>query len=302
MKLSSLGGAESPFEPPPVRQRRQQRVGRAAANLCRQASAGLRRLHERLCSRVQTVPPTIDGITLYTGTLRFSDTATAPLLHDRYRVLHALGEGRECCTISKLRNLFILFAGTFSQLVEAEDTYHPARKRVAIKILNADCAFVGEQEQQVLSELRSCVGFEHCHIVRLHNAFYFGEHFCLVLELLGASLRSWPIGPRAAAEGRLSVYELRKCSLQCLVALEFLRRQRMIHADIKPENLLRSRAQTRSIGSLTLIDFGNALPYASRAAYYDYFELQSLLYRAPEVGFTPQCFRAMCENSKVLSK
>nr|KAG5693937.1 hypothetical protein BaRGS_008206 [Batillaria attramentaria] len=76
---------------------------------------------------------------------------------------------------------------------------------------------------------------------------------------------------------------LRKVALQLLQVLGFLRQNNTIHADLKPENiLLRS---VRDLNSLRVIDFGNAINHVHRemSLYYKDFEVQTLLYRAPEM-------------------
>ncbi|CAH3168078.1 unnamed protein product, partial [Pocillopora meandrina] len=69
-----------------------------------------------------------------------------------------------------------------------------------------------------------------------------------------------------------------------LQALGFLRRQNVIHADLKPENILFEEGDETKI---KVVDFGNAIHWVHRevSLYYDEFELQTLLYRAPEVMF-----------------
>lgn len=52
-----------------------------------------------------------------------------------------------------------------------------------------------------------------------------------------------------------------------------------IHGDIKPENVLLSRADRR----FKLIDYGSSVPFASLKHYEEDFEIVSWLYRAPEL-------------------
>jgi dual specificity protein kinase YAK1 len=101
-------------------------------------------------------------------------------------------------------------------------------------------------------------------------------------------------GQSAAVEG---LNLLRKLAWQLLVSLMFLKDQGVLHADLKPENILfRSSTLftdyikyfTRMISvdanmHAKVIDFGNALSINEVSAYYQDFELQSILYRAPEV-------------------
>ncbi|XP_038077357.1 uncharacterized protein LOC119745208 [Patiria miniata] len=78
---------------------------------------------------------------------------------------------------------------------------------------------------------------------------------------------------------------VRKVALRLLQVLGFLRQENVIHADLKPENIL-CRTEDLSSG-VKVIDFGNAIHcvYDELSLYYDDFELQTLLYRAPEVVY-----------------
>ena len=75
-----------------------------------------------------------------------------------------------------------------------------------------------------------------------------------------------------------------KVAAQLLAALSLLHRSGVIHADIKPENIL-LRDNDATCCAVKLADFGNAMNATEEdtAMYYGSFELQSLWYRAPEV-------------------
>jgi len=70
------------------------------------------------------------------------------------------------------------------------------------------------------------------------------------------------------------------------------RRGQVIHADLKPDNLMADRGGGGGGGGevdlgnrVRLIDFSNAMTPAESKAYYDTFDVQTLGYRAPEVIF-----------------
>jgi dual specificity tyrosine-phosphorylation-regulated kinase 2/3/4 len=76
---------------------------------------------------------------------------------------------------------------------------------------------------------------------------------------------------------------IRRFAIQLLNALAFLRKLRIIHSDIKPENvLLKSKSKTGTcvckVG-IKLIDFGTSMHTHENG--FDY--IQSRYYRAPEV-------------------
>jgi len=95
----------------------------------------------------------------------------------------------------------------------------------------------------------------------------------------------------------LSVVEARQVAVHLCGALAFLHDQGLIHADVKPENVVRSDAEA-PLGSspisqcsspVKLVDFGNCLNASELEAYAEDpatggFDVQTVTYRAPEVA------------------
>ncbi|KAI9921296.1 hypothetical protein PsorP6_001128 [Peronosclerospora sorghi] len=96
----------------------------------------------------------------------------------------------------------------------------------------------------------------------------------------------------------LSLLEVRQVAVHLCGALAFLHDKGLIHVDVKPENVVRSGGETplgTSFSSppcsspVKLVDFGNCLDVNELAEYADEkaprgFEVQTVTYRAPEVG------------------
>jgi serine/threonine protein kinase len=183
----------------------------------------------------------------------------------------------------------LIGVGTFAQIIEAEDTLSHAepKKRVALKVTRAGMQGVGMQESRLLSFLSRCPGFQGANIVQAHSAFALGEHWCMVMELLPGSL---PDLTRQIRPFSLPTSCMRKLAMQLLVSLSFLSSQGVIHADIRPENVLlrdfsagkRGHGRAPSL-KVKLSDLGNSFSVSESGAYHDDFELQTLAYRAPEV-------------------
>jgi serine/threonine protein kinase len=115
-------------------------------------------------------------------------------------------------------------------------------------------------------------------IVKLHNTFYHRSQFCLVMELLEASLDR---------HNTFTLMEIQEIGYQLLSAVHFLHKNHYIHTDLKPENILFTRDK-RNKQRIKLIDFGNVIKEDEINFYSDenHYELQSLQYRAPEVSLS----------------
>jgi serine/threonine protein kinase len=75
---------------------------------------------------------------------------------------------------------------------------------------------------------------------------------------------------------------------QLVSALAFLYRLEVVHADLKPENVLAVAAMPATRAAVRLVDLGNAMHWSETVLYHDDYAVQSLLYRAPEVRQGPQ--------------
>ena len=180
-----------------------------APNLTRHATGGLKALYERIRLKGASDSASSETHTRADGHLLLSERL--PLLNNRYRVVSGVGEG------------------TFSQLLLAEDTF-TLGKRVALKVMNSKYSFIGLQEVEKLCWLNTRDTHCQSHIVRLLGAFYFQQHLCLVLELLGTSLLNFM---KQQAGGRVPMDVVRKIAWQLCTSLAFVGSCNMIHGDIK---------------------------------------------------------------------
>mmetsp|Transcript_1783 Transcript_1783/g.4164 ORF Transcript_1783/g.4164 Transcript_1783/m.4164 type:complete len:454 (+) Transcript_1783:19-1380(+) len=156
---------------------------------------------------------------------------------------------------------------------------------VALKILKhkdfcAEVALEAEEEAKILRELH------HPHIVQMLDFFEFRGHLCIALELLGRNLYELI----TEHNGLLSIQLVQQATYQVLLALEYLKTHQVIHADLKPENVLMVDSAWRSDGKahFKVIDFGGA----RREGFpMEDLVLQTLPYRAPEVllGLPVKC-------------
>ncbi|XP_066279202.1 uncharacterized protein [Branchiostoma lanceolatum] len=192
----------------------------------------------------------------------FVPEESMPLLASRYRYLEIVGKGNS------------------SILLKAEDTFRRDNNLVSIKILHVNYHALGYQEADCIRRLNLADPEDISRCVRLLNFFTFDEHYCMVFELLNPTPLHHYFRKLHTPEEKLAI--IKKVAIQLLQVLGFLLRGNVIHADLKPENVL---AVSGDLDSVKVIDFGNAIHSVPEeiSLYYDDFELQTLLYRAPEV-------------------
>lgn len=166
-----------------------------------------------------------------------------------------------------------LGSGSFGKVYKALD--HKDQQFVALKIIKNRKRFQrqGLVEVKILELLRDNDpnGDQCC--VKVFSSFYFRSHLCIVFELLSINL--YELLTKKDLKG-LSLSLVRKFSLQLLIAFAYARKLRIIHADVKPENIL-LRAPDKS--SIKVIDWGSGAMVSETI----YSYIQSRFYRAPEV-------------------
>ncbi|KZT19178.1 kinase-like protein [Neolentinus lepideus HHB14362 ss-1] len=169
--------------------------------------------------------------------------------------------------------------GMFANVVRARVlTPEPgdAGKEVAIKIVRCQETMykAGLKEVQILGKLRQADPEDKKHIVRLERTFEHRGHLCLVFESLSINLRD--VVKRFGKDIGLNIKAVRAYAHQLFLALGLLRKCNVMHADIKPDNILVNEQKTL----LKLCDLGSASD-ASENEITPY--LVSRFYRAPEI-------------------
>ncbi|OON20237.1 kinase domain protein [Opisthorchis viverrini] len=173
--------------------------------------------------------------------------------------------------------LAFLGRGTFGQVVKCRCS--STKRCVAIKILKNLPSYLrqGNVEIQILQTL-SQQDTESHNIVRAIECFQHKNHMCFVFELLEQNLYEYLKSNKFRP---LSLLEIRPITQQVLTALSKLKSLGLIHADLKPENIMLVSSTTGIMRyRVKVIDFGSAC-HSSKAVQNTY--LQSRYYRAPEI-------------------
>uniref|UniRef100_A0A8C4Z691 Serine/threonine-protein kinase PRP4 homolog n=1 Tax=Gadus morhua TaxID=8049 RepID=A0A8C4Z691_GADMO len=165
--------------------------------------------------------------------------------------------------------------GVFSNVIRARDTAR-AGQEVAVKIIrnNELMQKTGLKELEFLKKLNDADPDDKFHCLRLFRHFYHKQHLCLCFEPLSMNLRE--VLKKYGKDVGLHIKAVRSYSQQLFLALKLLKRCNILHADIKPDNILVNESKT----ILKLCDFGSASHVADNdiTPY-----LVSRFYRAPEI-------------------
>jgi serine/threonine protein kinase len=163
--------------------------------------------------------------------------------------------------------------GSFGQVVRATD--HKNGVDVALKIIRNKKRFHHQAlvEVGILERLMMRDRDQKSNIVRTRGYFYFRNHLCITFECLGMNL--YEFIKKNNFRG-FSLSFIKKIALQLLLSLRLLHQERIIHCDLKPENVLLKSSKSSVI---RVIDFGSSC-YVNECVY---TYIQSRFYRAPEV-------------------
>lgn len=167
--------------------------------------------------------------------------------------------------------------GVFSNVVRARDLT-PIKNitEVAIKIIRTNHIThkSGLKELEFLRKLNEADLEDKFHCLRLYDSFYHKQHLCLVFEPLSMNLRE--VLKKYGKNVGLHITAVRSYARQLFRALRLLKKCQILHADIKPDNIMVNEQKL----VLKLCDFGSA-SYACDSDITEY--LVSRFYRAPEI-------------------
>ena len=169
--------------------------------------------------------------------------------------------------------LKVIGKGSFGQVVKAYD--HRSHQHIALKMVRNEKRFhrQAQEEIRILEHLRKQDKENTMNIIHMFEHFTFRNHICITFELLSMNL--YELIKKNKFQG-FSLQLVRKFAHSMLQCLDALYKNRIIHCDLKPENVL-LKQQGRS--GIKVIDFGSSCYEHQRI----YTYIQSRFYRAPEV-------------------
>ncbi|KAF7528247.1 hypothetical protein G7054_g10197 [Neopestalotiopsis clavispora] len=169
--------------------------------------------------------------------------------------------------------------GMFSGVARAVDITN--KQLVAIKMMRNNDALRkgGFTEIAILQKLNESDPENRKHIVKFERYFEHKGHLCLAFENLSLNLRE--VLKKFGNNVGINLSATRSYAHQMFVALAHMRKCSIIHADIKPDNILVNEA--RNI--LKICDLGTAIDKSDAATAHNEITpyLVSRFYRAPEI-------------------
>ncbi|XP_069390748.1 uncharacterized protein [Paralichthys olivaceus] len=168
--------------------------------------------------------------------------------------------------------LNLIGEGTFGKIAASIDLR--TKQNVAVKILKKREST--QDTKHEVSMLKLIGRLDSTYMVRFHEQFVHMEQNCLVFERLDISLYDLQWRQRKY----LPLNQIRPIAKQVFEALDALKGMDVIHADIKPENIMFVHLQNQPL-RVKLIDFGCSM---MKSKIHQGMYIQPNGYRAPEIS------------------
>lgn len=172
--------------------------------------------------------------------------------------------------MERYKNLEQIGEGTYGVVFKAKDLVSGeivALKKIRLDVPDEGIPSTAIREIALLKEL------QHPNIVRLYDVVHTEKRLTLVFEFLDQDLKKC----LDLSDGGFEMKVVKSFLWQLLLGIEFCHSNRVLHRDLKPQNLLINRE-----GELKLADFGLARAFGIPVRSYTH-EVVTLWYRAPDV-------------------
>jgi serine/threonine-protein kinase PRP4 len=181
------------------------------------------------------------------------------------------------------RMIKLLGRGVFANVAQAEDVRDIEERKdkqgrlVAIKIVRKNDAMKksSQKEMEFVRRLNEADPQDKKHIIQLLGSFDHKGHLCIVFEHMSKNLRDLL---KEDTSGRgLSLQAVKTYARQMFIGLKHMQDCQIIHADLKPDNILVSTDKK----TIKIADFGTAADKRDNEEPTPY--MVSRFYRAPEI-------------------
>jgi cyclin-dependent kinase 1 len=172
--------------------------------------------------------------------------------------------------LDKYEKMEKLGEGTYGVVYKAKDK--TTGEIVALKKIRLEKEDDGVPSTAI-REIALLKGLKHPNIVELKDVIYEDEKLHLVFEYLDYDIKKY----MRKVGGPLPLEEVKSFTYQIIQGIAFCHAHRVMHRDLKPQNLLLDKN-----GILKLADFGLARAFALPVKTYTH-EVVTLWYRAPEI-------------------
>lgn len=183
----------------------------------------------------------------------------------------------ELVNAGRYRMVKPLGRGVFANVAQAEDVKEEPGRLVAVKIIRRNDAMkkASLKEMEFLQRLNEADPQDKRHIIRFLGTFDHKGHLCIVFEHMSKNLRDL-LKEETSGHG-LSLQAVKTYLRQMIIGLKHLQDCQIIHADLKPDNILVSLDKK----TVKLCDLGTAADKRDNSEPTPY--LVSRFYRAPEI-------------------
>uniref|UniRef100_A0A3B5K3Z2 Protein kinase domain-containing protein n=1 Tax=Takifugu rubripes TaxID=31033 RepID=A0A3B5K3Z2_TAKRU len=169
-----------------------------------------------------------------------------------------------------LQVMDLLGEGAFGHVTKCFST--KTGEMEAVKIIKKFPGLPVEKNEVVILEQLRSLDPDTSNIIKWKESFTYQDHMCMSYELLDQDLQNYV---KARGEGLL-IPDLKSVIRQVATALQHLRSFKIVHADIRPENIMIVDRRQQPI-RVRLVDFGLSFQIGDRPFF------QATGYRAPEV-------------------
>ncbi|KAJ3216177.1 cyclin-dependent kinase 5 [Dinochytrium kinnereticum] len=187
---------------------------------------------------------------------------------EKYQKIEKLGEG--FLPSSTANHQLIYVKGTYGIVYKAQNKVTSdivALKRIRLDNEEEGVPCTAIREISLLKEL------QHTNIVRLYDVIHTEKKLTLVFEYLDSDLKKF----LDSYGGDIDIPTIKHLMYQLMKGIAFCHENRVLHRDLKPQNLLINKKL-----ELKLADFGLARAFGIPVRSYSH-EVVTLWYRAPDV-------------------